>query len=388
MKGKILIFVIVILIAAGAAFILNKKKTAQAPTAAEQGPMPMPVAQCAIQDVTDYYEFTGTTEAVDSVEIRARVEGYLQGIHFTDGSLVEEGQLLFTIEPEAFEARRNEAAAQLKAAKAQLQQAQVDLERIEQAIETNAVSQQDLTRSRAAADTASASVLAAEATLARAELDLSYTEIRSPIRGRIARRLADIGNLVGPVSRPILTTVKRTQPIYIYFYLSESQLKGDLPDRIRGGAGLEPLGLEAALSNETEYLHKGIVNYLDNSVNSKTGTVYVRGQLDNKDDALLPGMFVRVRVPIRQRKNAVLIPEKAIMTDLGGKYVLTVGPGNVLQRHDIKLGTSQGLLQVINEGLDGSEVFIIGGFHIARPGMPITPMPAGGPPATAEKSGS
>jgi RND family efflux transporter MFP subunit len=376
MSGKKLAVVMVLLIAAGGGYFLYKRMIARPAQAPQQGPMPLPVARCIIQDITDFYDFTGTTEAVDSIEIRARVEGYLQGIHFTDGSLVEEGQLLFTIEPEGFAARRDEAAAQLKAAQAQLEQARAELDRIQKAIEANAVSQQDLTRSRAAYDTASASVLAAQAALVEAELNLSYTEIRSPIRGRIGRHLADVGNLVGPATRPVLTTVMRTQPIYVSFYVSESLLKGDLPSRLRGSGG-KPISLQVGLPEGGDSLYEGVINYLDNTVDPRTGTVYVRGQLGNEQEHLLPGMFVRVRVPMGSRPNAVLIPEKTIQTDLGGKYVLIVGPGQVLQRRDLVLGASEGVNRIILSGLDGSEMILAGGFYMARPGMPIQPVPAG-----------
>ncbi len=381
MKGKKLITAIVVLaLVSAGAYFLFKRMTVRPPEAPEQGPMPMPVARCVIQDIFDSHTFTGTTEAVDSVDIRARVEGYLQAIHFTDGRIVEAGQLLFTIEPEAFAARRDEAEARLKAAQAELEQARSDLERIERAIETNAVSQQDLTRSRAARDMAAASVLAARAALVSAELDLSYTEIRSPIRGRIGRHLADVGNLVGPSSQPVLTTVMRTQPIYVYFYISESILEGDLLKRLQGGPGAEPLSFEVGLPQQKDYPLEGVIDYLDNTVDPKTGTVYVRGKLPNESETLLPGMFVRVRVPTVQRPGAVLIPEKTVMTDLGGKYVLVVGEGNVLQRRDLTLGPAVNGLRVVYEGLDGSEMVLAGGFYMARPGIPIVPMTGDGPP--------
>ncbi|HOM77398.1 MAG TPA: efflux RND transporter periplasmic adaptor subunit [Anaerohalosphaeraceae bacterium] len=380
MKGKQIIIVLIVVAVAAGIFLMRRKSSSQpAPAAQAAGPLPMPAARCVMRDVTDYYEFTGTTEAVDAVDIRARVEGYLKGIHFTDGQIVEEGQLLFTIEPEAFAARRDEAAAQLKAAQAESERAWVDLQRIQNAIASNAVSQQDLTRSRAVYETAAAAVLAAQARLADAQLNLSYTEIRSPIRGRIGRHMADIGNLVGPASRPVLTTVMRMQPMYVSFYMGEHLLKGGLLQRLQGGG--QPLAMLVGLPDEKGYPHEGTIGFLDNRVDAKTGTVYVRGQLPNQDETLLPGMFVRIRLPIAQRPNAVLIPEKAILTDLGGKYVLAVGQGNVLERRSITLGASVDGMRVVTEGLDGSEMFIVGSFHMARPGMPVTPLTGDGPPA-------
>jgi RND family efflux transporter MFP subunit len=388
-KAVIWLFVLAFMVAAGFGgyryWNWRKAKMAKMTAAGGMsgmgGPMPLPVAQCTIQDVTDALEFTGNTEAVESVDIRARVEGYLEGIHFTDGALVEAGQLLFTIEPKAFRSRRDEAAANLKAAEAEMQRAKLDLERMQKAIESGAVSQQDLTGARTAFDTAEASVLARKALLENAELNLSYTEIRSPIAGRIGRRLVDIGNLVGAGNQTVLASVMRIQPIYVYFYMGEHLLGGDLLRRLQGGPDGDPLRFSVGLAEETDYSSEGFLDFLDNTVDPATGTVYVRGQVPNDSQVLLPGMFVRVRVPTAVRKDAVLIPEKAISTDLGGKYLLVVGEGNVLQRRDIKLGSTVGQLRVVTDGLDGTETFIVSGFHLARPSMPITPVPAGaGPP--------
>lgn len=388
---KIIVWLIVLMILGGAGYWGYGYWTARQAAMAQAmqgggamggmgGPLPAPVGKCVIQDVTESLDFTGTTVAVNAVEIRARVEGFLKGIHFTDGSLVEKGQLLFTIEPEAFTARRDELAAMLKAGRTEAERARLDLERIEKAVQTNAVSQQELTRARAAFDTAEASVMAQQAALDKAELDLTYTEIHSPITGRIGRRLVDVGNLVGAGDRTVLTTVMQTQPIFVYFHLAEHLLKGDLLRRLEGGAGVEPLRFAVGLPDEDAYPNEGVINYLDNTVDPMTGTVYVRGEVANAALNLLPGMFVRVQVPTGVRANAVLIPELAISTDLGGKYVLVVGEGNILQRRDIKPGATIGKLRVVNEGLTGDEMFIVGGFAMSRPGMPIVPVTGDGPP--------
>lgn len=341
------------------------------------GPMPMPVGECVIQDITDYLEFTGTTEAVSDVEIRARVEGYLKDVHFVDGQLVEQGQLLFTIEPEAYQARRDEAAAMLAAGRTELERAREDLERIEKAVQTGSVSRQELTRAQAAYQTAEAQVLGFQAALDMAKLNLSYTEIRSPVAGRIGRRLVDIGNLVGAPERTILTTIRQTQPIYVFFHISEHLLKGDLMRRLVGGNNVEPQVFAVGLPEQNDYPFEGVVNFLDNTVDPRTGTIYVRGELPNASGQLLPGMFVRVQIPTARRNGAVMIPEKAVNTDLGGKYLLVVGRDNVLERRSIRLGAVVNGLRVVTEGLTGQETFIIGSFHLARPGMPIQPMREG-----------
>lgn len=355
------------------------------------GAIPLPVGECVIRDVMDTLDFTGTTDAYNVVEVRARVEGYLQSIHFDDGAYVEKDQLLFTIEPDMYRARRDEAAASLKAAQTELKRAREDLERIEKAVRSGSVSQQDLTRAQAAFDTAQAQVMGAQAALDTAELNLSYTEIRSPIAGRIGRRLADVGNLVGATDRTVLTTVRQIEPIYTYFYVSEYVLKDNLLRRFQGDQGAEPMKLNVGLPHHEDYPYAGIIDFLDNTVDHRTGTVYVRGVLPNKEHTLLPGMFVRVSLPIQERKNAVLVPEMAVLSDLGGKYLLVVDQGNTLRRRDIQLGASYGELRLVTEGLDGSETFLIGGFHIARAGMPIQPVregqtPPGGMPNTSSES--
>jgi RND family efflux transporter MFP subunit len=189
--------------------------------------VPVEAARIERRDLTEYHDFTGTTRAVDSVEIRARVEGYLQNIHFEDGSFVDQGQLLFTIEQTDYIAARDQAASRLKAAEAELESARLDFDRMQQAIQTNAVSQQDLSRSQASFRTAEASVTEAKAALDRAELALSYTEIRSPISGKVGRHLVDVGNLVssGGTEKTLLTTVVRIEPIHVVFYAGEKWLQ-------------------------------------------------------------------------------------------------------------------------------------------------------------------
>ncbi len=391
---KIVIWLVVIVIAGGAGYGVYRvsqiqqgirEMIAQAQRGMD-GPMPLPVDDCTIKDITDFLEFTGTTEAKQDVVVRARVAGYLQEIHFTDGQVVQTNQPLFTIEPEAYRARLDEAAARVKAAQTELQRARDDLDRVEKAVETGAVSRQDLTRARAAYDTAQAQLLAHEATLQNAELDLSYTQVRSPIDGRIGRRLVDIGNLVGGAEATALATIKQTEPIYVFFHISEKMLTGDFLRRLQGGNDVEPLTLSVGLPGTGEFPYQGVVNFVNNTVDTGTGTIYVRGQLPNDHGLLLPGMFVQVRVPTVERKDAVLIPEKAVSTDLGGRYVLIVDDEQKLRRRDVRLGAVIDGLRVVEEGLSGDETFIVGGFHMARPGIPVEPIRQGDiPPDMAEQ---
>jgi len=268
------------------------------PETAAPAPPEVTVATPVVRDVTVYQEFVGSTEAYQSVEIRARVQGYLEKMAFEASEFVRRGQLLFVIEQEPYEAMRDRAAAGLKAAEANLRRAESDLDRLEQAVKTNAVSQQEVTRARAERDQASAAMLEAEAALTNAEIQLEYTTIESPIDGLVARNYVDLGNLVGVGEATLLTTVRDIDPIFAYFEVSERFVARVLEERgghhnpgeaddVRATLLLEETGLEI----------EGIVDSLENTVDAATGTIRVRGVFPNPDAKIFPGFFVRVRLP-------------------------------------------------------------------------------------------
>ena len=322
-----------------------------------------------------YAEFSGNTRAVESVEIRARVPGTLEEIRFEPSSRVRQGQILFVIEREQYIAARDEAQGSLRSAEAELARAESDLKRVEQAIQTNAVSQSDLDRAQAARDQAEAAVVAAGARLANAELNLEYTLVRSPIAGRVGRWLVDPGNLVGATSPTHLTTVNQDQPIYVYFDAPEDLVLAYLTTRSDTTQNQDRVGrVNVALANETDYPHEGVIDFIDNTVDPTTGTIEMRALLPNEDNALFPGLFVRIRVIGREKPNALVVQEQAIGTDLGGKYVLVVDDQNVIDQRYVTLGARQddGTIEVV-EGLDGTERYIVVGMLRARPGFPVTP---------------
>jgi RND family efflux transporter MFP subunit len=337
------------------------------------------VATPQVRDVTVFAEFVGSTEAYQSVEIRARVQGYLDKMAFEPSSFVRKGQLLFVIEPEPYEAQRDRAAANLKAAEAGLRRAESDLERLEQAVRTNAVSQQEVTRARAERDQASAAVLQAESALINAEIQLEYTTLESPIDGLVTRNYVDLGNLVGSGENTLLTTVRDIDPIYAYFEVSERFVARILEQREGYRDPDESDVIPATLIlEETGHEIVGEIDSLENTVDTGTGTIRIRGVFPNSDAKIFPGFFVRVRLPGELYEDGLLVEETALGTDLGGRYLMIVGDNDIVERRYIEPGQLQDdNTRLILDGLEAGERYIVKGLQRARPGMPVTPKTAG-----------
>lgn len=353
---------------------------AEAPAPPPPPPPEVTVAVPERRDVQGYLEFTGNTAAFAEVEVRARVRGFLEEVHFAPSDQIKKGQLLFSIEDAPYVADRDQAVADVRRWESELARAQADLERLEQAVASNAVSLSEVDRARADRDQADANRMAAEARLVQAELDLSYTKIHSPIDGRVNRWFVDPGNLVGATESTLLTTVVKMQPIHAYWEMSESIFlrvldeanksnRGDgdnIPER-----GEFPVYL--GTGNDEGWPHEGWIDYADTSVDSGTGTLQVRAVFDNKRGRLFPGLFARIRMPTETLVDAVLVRESAIGTDLGGKYVYVVGEDNVVEQRFVQLGPKDGLMIVATSGLEHGERYIVNGIQRARPGMPVTP---------------
>jgi len=359
--------------------ILTVVACGKAPQVAAPTPPEVTVATPTQRDVTVFQEFVGTTQARESVEIRARVQGYLQEMHFEPSSFVKKGTLLFVIEPAPYQARRDQAEAGLKAAEAGLRRAESDLDRLEQAVKTNAVSQQEVTRARAERDQASAGLLEAQAALTNAQIQLDYTTVESPIDGLVSRNLVDLGNLVGAGEATLLTTVRRIDPIFAYFEVSERFIAQALEQR--GGHRNPGTGDEmpaTLMLEETGLEIEGKVDSVDNTVDPATGTIQLRAIFPNLDSKIFPGFFIRVRLPGKLIENALLVEETALGTDLGGRYVMVVGDGNMVEKRYIEPGPLQkDKTRVILEGLEPGERYITVGLQRARPGMPVTPKNGG-----------
>ncbi len=350
-------------------------------------PPEVTVAQPKVEDVTEYKYTTGQTSAKESVEIRARVKGFLQKVHFTDGSLVKEDDLLITIDPSEYKAELDNQKAQFQSAQAAATYAKNDLSRREKAYKARAISEMDLLSSRSDRDQAVAAVAQAKAAVETAKLNLSYTEIHAPFTGRISRRLVDEGNLVGADGTTLLTTIVKLKPIYVYFTINERDVVEYLrimteEDR-RGlrGEDTQPPDLELALTGDDGYPHNGVLDYMDNEVDPDTGTIQARGLFQNDGLLLIPGLFAKIRIPTGVKKDALLVPDLAVGLDQAGSYVLVVDKDNVVQRQSIQTGQLVGSMRVIEKGVNKEDRVVVKGILRARPGAKVNPV-------TAEEAGA
>lgn len=340
------------------------------------------------QEVTRYLEYTGTTSALESVEIRARVPGFLNKIAFTPGNRVKAGDLLFIIDPRSYQAEVGEATAKLDSQKASYKLAQTELQISQQLESKEAISSLRLEKKAAERDVSKAGVELAESDLVKAKLNLEWTQVTSPINGRVSRNLVDVGNLVGSVEKTLLTYVLNDSSIYVYFNISEIDALPIMRKRTEAkktGASFtdQKFPVFMTLSDETEFKRKGRLDFVDPRVNSATGTIQVRGIFDNPDGMLVAGMFVKVRIPI-EKKSAILVPAIAIQMDQAGSYVLVVDQDDKVQRRKITTGIMSGDLQVIEEGVNPEDAVIVYGIQRARPGLKViaeTAKPQGNSPA-------
>ena len=333
-------------------------------------PPKVTIEKPVMREVQDYKDFTGTVRAVETAEIRARVAGTLEEMLFEPSAIVNEGDVLFHIEPETYQAAFDEAEASLAAARSELVSATSDLERVEQAIKSNAVSVQDVDRARAARDQADAGVLAAQARLDKATIDLEYTKVRTPISGQVSRNFVDPGNLVGQTEATLLTTVTKIQPINVYFDAPEGIVLKMLEHEREGEIPAKPI-VTVATAGDEGFPHEGLIDYVDNTVDAATGTIELRAELPNENNYLFPGLFVRVR-GLGPKREAFVINERALAADLGGKYIMVVGDDDVVEQRYVTLGAVQddGTV-IVEEGVDGTERYIVEGLMRARPGLPV-----------------
>lgn len=343
--------------------------------------------------ITTYKEFTGTAQGVETVQLRARVKGFLQRVHFEPGADVSAGDLLFTIDPQPFEAAVASARAELANQRALLASADAEFRRAAQLFERNVYAELDLIKARAARDAAQASVQAAEAALQTAELDLGYTKVTAPISGQISRNMVDVGNLVGDNEATLLATIVQYDPIHAYFSVSENDLFRFRQLRREGRRAdyrKEPIPMALGLADEAGFPHEGRLDYADPGLDPETGTILGRATFPNPDRDIVPGAFVRLRIPFEQGRDVLLVPERALGADQAGRYVLVVDDEGVVEQRPVELGSQVDDLVVVEKGLRGGERVVVNGLQRARPGArvrPVSPEPEPGsepaPAATA-----
>jgi RND family efflux transporter MFP subunit len=330
------------------------------------------------QDVTFYYEATGNAAAVNSVDLVARVQGFVQAISYTDGQFVKKGTSLFTIEPEPYKLKVDAAKASVTSAQATLLVKQQDFARQADLLQRQVSAQVSYDQALAARDSAQADVQSAQANEQQAEINLGYTDVTAPFDGIVTARQVSIGQLVGASSPTTLATIVQLDPIWVNFNVSERdvlQVRAALAKEGRNTAALLGSPAEVGLQTDEGYPHDGKLDYIAPDVDPSTGTLAARAILENANRTLLPGMFVRIRVPGKPRP-ALLVPDVAIGSDQGGRYVLVVNKDYVVEQRKVEPGQSYGELRVIENGLTKDDRVVVGGIMQAIPGQKVDPVPS------------
>ena len=338
-------------------------------------PPPVTVATPEVRTVTDFIELTGTTQAIATVELGARGQGFLEQVHFQDGQNVKKGDLLFTIQQNTYQAQLQQAQSQLEAVQAQLLHAQTEFDRYSGLFKQKAASAVDVDTWRANRDQAQAGVLGAQAQLELAQINLGYTTVTAPFDGRMGRHLIDAGNLVGTDGQTKLAEINQIDPIYAYFTINERDLLRIRAERAKAGKAGVPADqiLELGVANEQGFPHRGKLDFAAITLTPGTGTLELRGIFPNPSYELLPGLFVRIQGPLGERPDALLVPQTAIGRDQAGAYLLTVGAEDVVQRTGVQLGQTVGALQVVESGLAATDRVIVDGLVRAVPGRKVAP---------------
>ncbi|MGE5387819.1 MAG: efflux RND transporter periplasmic adaptor subunit [Hyphomicrobiales bacterium] len=354
----------------------NLMKLAAAEPARE--PPTLPVAAPLQQKLTEYIELTGNAASTNTVSLIARVEGYLEKVHFLDGQIVKKGDLLFTIQQDQYKSQLVQAEAQVRAQAAALAYAQIEVDRYRGLRRKGAAAQVVVDNWNFQAKKSEAELASAKAQVEIAKLNLSYTEVRAPFDGQMGKHLVDPGNTVGGPGQPsTLAEIIQLDPIYVVANLSEQEVR-----RVRQALGNHRLSLaelhdtpvDVGFEAGQDYPYHGFIQYVAPAIDPKTGTMLVRGLLQNPDRRLLPGFFVRIRLPAgKVIPNALLVPNRAVQTDQGGRFLVVVGADDVLEKRYVELGETEGELRVILSGLKPNEHVVIGDLWRANPGNKITP---------------
>jgi RND family efflux transporter MFP subunit len=344
------------------------------------GPPVIPVVLPKRQAVTDYMEVTGNAASVNQVKLLARVEGYLDKIHYEDGQFVKKGDLLFTIQQDPYKQQLEQARAQVTLQQAALEYAKTETARYTALVKRDAAAQIEVDHWNFEREKAAAELLSAQAQLSIAQVNLSYTEIRAPFDGIVGRHLIDPGNLVGGGGQQAaLAEITQLDPIYVIANLSEQTLlkiRQNLSSRRLTLADLHKVPIDVGLSDEQGFPHQGTLEYVAPALDPATGTLLVRGILPNPDRVILPGYFVRLRLPMgKVDQSALLIPDRAVQTDQGGTYLLVVDKDDVVRQRYVQLGVLMGALRVVTSGLTAEDRVVVGDLWRATTGTKVAPKP-------------
>src|SRR3954466_3007962 len=339
-------------------------------------PTKVDVAVPVQRSFTRYLEATGNTAPVQNVDLVARVQGFLQTINYKDGAFVKQGTSLFTIEPETYKLKLEQAQAAESGAQASLRQADADFKRQQELVQRQAVSQAPLDNSTSARDNAQANLQQAQVNTRIAQMNYGYTNVTAPFDGVVSAHLVSVGELVGASSPTQLATIVALDPIWVNFNVNEQDVLRIREEARRRGMtadDLRQLPVEVGLQTETGFPHQGKLDYAAATLNQSTGTLPVRGVLPNSDRTLLPGFFVRVRVPVDEVQDALFVPDVALGSDQSGRYLLVVNGENVVEQRKVRVGPLEGGLRVIEDGLKADDRVITAGLLRAIPGQKVDP---------------
>jgi RND family efflux transporter MFP subunit len=375
-KHPLAIAALVSVVSLGGLYACARNEAAEAPATATPPAPQVSVANVLTREITEYDEFTGRFEAVERVEIRPRVSGYISSVNFEQGHEVKKNDVLFVIDPRPYEAELKRAKAELARARTQLALAKSERERAVKLLDVHAISREEFDSRVSGNEAAAANVQAAEAAVDAAALNLTFTQVRSPITGLVSRAEITAGNFVS-TGQTLLTTVVSVNPIYVEFEGDEQVYLKYINSARNGVNGSNSRTsqnpLWVGLANEQGFPHEGKMVFLDNELHPETGTIRARGQFDNSDLRFTPGMFARVKLTGGAKYNAVLINDSAVGTDQSMKYVLVVGANNQVEYRRVKLGPLVDGLRVIREGLKTGETIVVNGLQRVQPGVAVNP---------------
>ena len=379
---------VVLVICSFALAACNASKNAYVPPP----PPKVTVAQPVQKPVTLYIDLTGNIAPFNTVILVARVQGYLESIDYVDGASVTKGTQLFGIEQDQYKAQLDQAKATLASDKATEVYDRWEYDQQAKLFKQDSTAQATLEQWKSSADKASAAILNSQAAVDLANINLGYTRVLAPFDGTVTNHQVDLGALVGVSSPTTLATIIQSDPLYVYFTVSEPQVLAIMKSRAEAGhpirtsnlSSISSVPVEIGLQNEEGYPHKGHLDYASPQVDTSTGTLTARAIFDNKDHALLAGLFVRVRIPFGHQDKALLTRDDAIGTSQEGSYVLVVGPDNVVQRKTVKTGSREGQLRIIESGLDPGDWVVTEGIQRAFPGAKVDPQRAASAPVAAD----